>query len=548
MTPYLRGTTGAPPEYYQSQVLTIGFVRFLHSTDYDIIVIVVRKQSDTQYSRFGLRRYTDALRRYGMSIKPRRNNDMALKRTIILLVTSMLIATAYAADSRSANSEWRSYINNSCIVADEPFLLPEFGDGSADRFPLFLGAIATKLAGALINVAVDGAVGGLKAGAARKEFTYVIAEDFNLYSVDLSASPAAHITPRMGCFTVVAGTFAGNSVDCTGEYIPRAVAPEMLQQLPSSWTTTRTDNSVENILRRANICMSGETKSVHEARIIFSEDKTAYRLHGAGYWINTLSSTNSTRAKREMLYTLEIVEPAAGNVDKVLSTAWISVGKVSAGSTALDYTAVNSSDWLRVPPMSNSARRAHQSDTATHKDVLGHVEALERSVIRDARLLEGIRARAETAPPEVRAALDKEMARISVRIVTSESMLDARLSEYGDLPLSVLSYMPVTMRFGITESRSEKKTMKVLAAVLESNKEFVTQTADEMIGIDRSFDLASDEDDLDSLRRIYFDALVAVTTESTEISDDHEELKHELEIARRSFNTARIADGLTPIQ
>jgi hypothetical protein len=537
--------TSDSPEYSQNQVLIIGFVRFLHGTEYDIIVLVVRKQSDTQYSRFGLRRYNGLLRRYGTSVKRRRKNDMALNRPIILLVTSMLIATAYAADSRSANPEWRAYINNSCIVADEPFLLPESDDDSDDRFPLFLGAIATKLAGALINVAVDGAVGGLRAGGARKDSTYVIAEDFNLYSVDLSESPAAHVTPRMGCFTIVAGTFAGKSVDCTGEYIPRDVAPDMLQQPQSTWTTSRTDNSIENILRRANVCLLGETKSVHEARIIFSEDKTAYRMQGAGYWINSLSSTKSTRAKRDMLYTLEIVEPAAGNVDKVLSTAWISVGKVSAGSTAPDYAAADSSDWLRVPPMSYSARRAHQSDTATHKDVLGHIEALERSVVRDARLLDGIRTRAKTAPPEVRAALDKEMARIRVRIVTSESMLDARHSEYGDLPLSDLSYMPVTMRFGITESRSEKKAMQALAAVLESNKEYVTQTADEMIGIDRSFELASDEDDLDSLRRTYFDALVAVTTESAETSD---ELKRELDIARLSFNTARVADGLTPIQ
>jgi len=468
---------------------------------------------------------------------------MASKWATTLLAAIGLISTADA----DAGDEWRAYINSSCVVADEPFLIPESDDDAADRSALFFGAIATKLAGALMSVAVDGAVGGHQAGA-RKESKFVTAEDFNLYLADLSESPAAVVTPRMGCFTVVAGAFADDSVDCTGNYVPREVSPESLQQPPSAWQTLRTDNSVENVLRRANICMMGKTKSVHEARILFSEDRTAYRMHGAGYWINSLSSTRSSRAKRNLLYTLEIVEPSEGNVDRVLSTAWINIGQVSAGDSAVNSSAASRSDWLRVPAMSSSARRAHKLDTSVHQDVIGHIDALERAVVRDARLLDGIRVRAESAGTDVRAALDSEMARIRVRIVTSGAMLDARLAEYDDLPRPTLRYMPVTMRFGITESRSEKRSMRMLAAMLEMNKELLTQTASDMVVFGRSLDLDSSEVDLDSLRQTYFDALVAVETGSTESGDDFEEIQQRLAVAKQSYDAARVTDGLGPVQ
>ena len=40
-------------------------------------------------------------------------------------------------------------------------------------------------------------------------------------------------------------------------------------------------NGVENILKRANVCMADQASAVHEARILLSDDKTAYRVRSA---------------------------------------------------------------------------------------------------------------------------------------------------------------------------------------------------------------------------------------------------------------------------
>ena len=90
--------------------------------------------------------------------------------------------------------------------------------------------------------------------------------------------------------------------------------------------------------------------------------------------------------------------------------------------------------------------------------------------------------------------------------------------------------------------------MRMLAAMLEMNKELLTQTASNMVAIDRSLDLESGEVDLESLRQTYFDALVAVETGSTESGDDVEVMQHELAIAKQSYDAARVADGLGPVQ
>jgi hypothetical protein len=469
---------------------------------------------------------------------------MASKWSITLLALLVLLSATYAADNSSVDNDWRVFINSTCIITDEPFLLPQSDDEAAARVAPLFGILVSKLASTLISTVIEGTVVGLGGQAARKDTKYVNAKDFNLYLADLSESPATTINPRLGCITVVAGQFHPDSLDCTGDYIPREVSVESLQLPQSEWQTARTDNSVENILRRANVCMAGQTKSVYEARIQFSDDKTAYRMNNAGYWINSLMSTKSTTASRNLLYTLEMVGPSAGSGGPVLSTAWVNIGQVSAGDTA---SGSDRSDWLRVPPMSRSARQVHASDTAVHEDVIGEIDALERAVMRDVRLLAGIQERARTANPEVREGLEKEMTKIGVRVVTKEAMLDARRAEYDDLPQATLLYMPVTMRFGITETRSERKAMQMLAAIVEANSDKLADTASEMIGIDRSLNLETAETDLELLRESYFDALVAVNTSLPDSNNEVEELERELMLAKESYNAARLARGLSPI-
>ncbi len=471
---------------------------------------------------------------------------MAKKYITTQIAILLLLSHAHAADN-DADAEWRTFINDACIITDEPFLVPVTGDQSTARVASLLGVIATRLTSALVNSVVTGITGGIRAGGASKDTTFVTTNDFNLYRADLSESPAAQINPRLGCITVVAGHFQSGSQDCSADYIPRTVSAESLDRPHAEWQTDRTDSSVENILKRANVCLDGPTKSVFEARLEFSEDKTAYRMNNAGYWINSLNSTKSTRAKRSLLYTLEIIEPSEGSGDRVLSTAWVNVGEVSAGVAAIGTGTEDRSDWLRVPAISRAARQVHGADTSLHADVLGEIEALERAVLRDARLLAGIEKRAENASSAVRRALEKEIARLSVSVVTKEAMLEARKAEYEDLPQSTLLYMPVTMRFGVTETRSQRRTMQVLTAMLDINKEVLTDAATDMVRIDRSLDLGSAQADIGSLRNNYFDALVAVNTSSPESDEAREELERQLALAKNAYNAARDAEGLTPI-
>jgi hypothetical protein len=139
------------------------------------------------------------------------------------------------------------------------------------------------------------------------------------------------------------------------------------------------------------------------------------------------------------------------------------------------------------------------------------------------------------------------MTKIGVRVVTKEAMLDARRAEYNDLPQSTLLYMPLTMRFGITETRSERKAMRMLADIVEANSDRLADTASDMIGIDRSLNLESAEADLEILRAGYFDALVAVNTSLPDSNNEVEELERELTMAKESYNAARLARGLSPI-
>ena len=118
---------------------------------------------------------------------------------------------------------------------------------------------------------------------------------------------------------------------------------------------------------------------------------------------------------------------------------------------------------------------------------------------------------------------------------------------FSDLPQETLQYMPVTMRFGVTETRTEKKAMQVLAAILEANKSSLQQAANEMFNIDRSLDLESGEADFEALRADYFDALLALDIGAQDPDENYADLQRDLETAKQSYNSALAAHGLDPI-
>ena len=421
-------------------------------------------------------------------------------------ISVAMVLAAVPTYSYAANIESRAYINDSCIIADEPFLLPETADDTSARMAPVFGVFAAKVANALISGIIQGASGGLNKRGARKDTEYVTANNVNLFTADLSGEPRIRINPQFGCATIVAGEVQPSAYDCTTEYIPREVSAEFLTRPQSEWVTSRTDNSVENILKRANVCIVGEVRSVFEARIVLSDDITAYRVDSAGFTLNRLLETNSKSAKRNLFYTMEVVEPSADGDGRVMTMALVDLGEVSAGDSSLGDIAL-SSDWLLVPQVPTLAREDFQTDTAVHQEVYGKIAALERVVARDSRYLAGIEERANSVEPEVRAALQEEMTTVQIRLVTSGSMLEALRGEYQDLPEIDAQYMPVTIRFGITETRSESKAMKQIAAAIEANSEMLANSAAGVIGVERSLDSAFGDSEFDALRADYLPAV-----------------------------------------
>jgi len=468
----------------------------------------------------------------------------------ICLTCLVCIATVLAiapTRSHAANVELQAYINTSCIIADEPFLLPETADDASARMAPVFGVVAAKLANALISGAIEGVSGRLNKRAARKDTLYVTANNVNLYAADLSGEPRVRINPQFSCATIVAGDIQPSDYDCTAEYVPRDLPEEFLTRPQSAWVTTRTDNSVENILKRANVCVVGEVRAVFEARIVLSDDNSAYRMDSAGYRLNKLLDTNSKSAKRNLFYTMEVVEPSPDGDGRVMTMALIVLGELSAGASSLGDIAL-SSDWLSVPETPTSVSQDFQSETAVHQEVYGKITALERVVARDSRYLAGIEERTKTVEPEIRAALQDEMTTVQIRLVTSDSMLEALRGEYRDLPDIDAQYLPVTIRFGITETRSESKAMKQIAAAIEANSEKLANSAASMIGVERSLDTDFGDEDLDSLRADYFDAIVALDIESPESIAAAEKLQIDLEMAKQSYNVALIEAGLSPVE
>ena len=288
----------------------------------------------------------------------------------------------------------------------------------------------------------------------------------NLFRAEVDPEPAAKLNSRIGCMTIVAAKkYQPDAADCTAAYLPRELAADAVKLPESEWHTTRSDDSVENTLRRANICLDGPADAVYEARFEFSEDGTAYRLHDAGYHVNALQ-TAPRGTPRSVFYTIEIAAPGQKQGEEsVISTAWVNLGSISAGARR-DAAAADSPAWLHVPPMTAEARRAFEQGTLVHHELAGEIAAARRAISRDRRVLEDLQRRIAAAPPDMAAALAQERQKVEVRIQVTEAEAQASAAEYAALPRRQLEFMPVSIRVGITESRSEKAALLALATVV----------------------------------------------------------------------------------
>ena len=411
--------------------------------------------------------------------------------------------------------ELRAFVNDRCIVADEPWYRPATADGTTDRSLTLLGIIATKLAGVFMQQAVDAAAGRIQSRAARQDTRYAVATQTSLYVADLAPAPVVHLNGRLGCLTIVAGVFEPADQDCRARYLPRTLAAESAALASEQWRSDRGDDSLENVLRRANVCMT-RARAAYEARFEFSEDGTAWRLRNAGYRIDRLLNTERDDPERSVFYTLEVRAPGRTKDPELLSTAWIDLGRVKAGTRDAGSTGPEL-PWLRVPPLSDAARRFYDDTTGVHQETSAQIEALQRAIARNEMVSATLEQRRRRSSGALAQSLRAEVVRTQTQGLTLQAELDARRAEYASLRQDSIELMPVSIEVGVTETASERKALRTLASVIEGNRDFIASSvvgAASGLVARRSIDDAPRPPprpapaELDQARDAYYDALV----------------------------------------
>jgi hypothetical protein len=481
---------------------------------------------------------------------------MRIKPAPIVYLVLLALLHSPAARAGRDKIDVHAYINDACLVADEPWYLPpapKTGDESemTPKFLPLIGVVIGKLAELLINHEIQGKVKQMKSVADRKDTRYATTQQMNLYRADLQAAPVLRINGRLGCMTIVAAHLKPDGTQCTAAYLPKQLDPATMQLPQEQWRTLRTDNSIENQLRRANICIDGSVWAVYEARFEFSRDGTAYRLKDAGYRINSLLTTDDKHATRTALYTLKISQPASTEQLEVLSSAWVKLGTVSAGA-ASSGAPDPSAPWLKVPPLSAEARRAYDEKVGANQQLAGEIEALKRGITHNERIVEGLDERIAGASADLVEGLKQERTKAAVQIQVQGAELDARNAEFKDLPHDPLEFMPVEIEVAVTETESEKKSQLALAQIVGDTGGTVASAVGSQVSdmISRSIkaaDLsavsAADSPELARARTGYFDALVAVRSGATDADS-----QGRLAAAKTRYNDARRTLGLDPIQ
>jgi hypothetical protein len=481
-------------------------------------------------------------------------NATFVRRLVCVFCAGSLLQTAPSA-AAPPPFEVRAYANDTCIVADEPFFLPGNKEANARFLPL-LGLIVGKLAELFINHEIAASAERIKSGAARKDTRYAMVTQMNLYRVDFQSGPALSINAKLGCMTIVAATFKPEPATCTAEYLPKELTPETKDLTQAQWKTSRTDDSIENQLRRANVCVVGNAKAVYEGRFEFSQDRTAYRLKDAGYRIESLLTTSDKGASRATLYTLKVSNPSVTEQQEVLTSAWVNIGTVSAGSHS-NGSKGDSAPWLKVPPLSLEARRVYDEKTRLHQETMGEIEALKRAMTRDQRMLASLDQRIAAAGADTVDGLKQERNRIAVQYQSQGAELDARNAEYLDLPRTPLEIMPVTVEVAVTETESEKKAQLALADIIGKSSDLVgsavgTSATGLLSKSVSASDIITEPDAADSgaaladARSRYYDALVEAKGSAPGAASADAQRK--LAAMKDRYNAARRSQGLEQIK
>src|SRR6202162_6304665 len=181
-----------------------------------------------------------------------------------LCLTLLRLQAAHAAHD---TVEVRPYAKDACTPAAEPFFLPisKDADQSTAKFLPLLGLVIGKLAELFINHEIQASAERMKSGAVRKDTRYAAAKEMNLYRAEFAPAATVHLNAKLGCLTIVAAALKPAPADCTAQYLPKELSPESRAAPQDAWKTSRTDDSIENQLRRANVCVEGTPKAVYEA-------------------------------------------------------------------------------------------------------------------------------------------------------------------------------------------------------------------------------------------------------------------------------------------
>lgn len=470
----------------------------------------------------------------------------------------LLCCAGMAAQAAAPAPELRAYVNEGCIVADEPWLVPPeqlAGDQTARAGPL-AALVVGKLAEVLISHAIKATAGRISAGAERKDTKYAFARDTNLYRVDFSPQPALALNARLGCITLVAASFS-KEADCHDRYQPREPAAGFRGRPEHEWQATRADGSIANVLRRSNVCVEGAPRAVYEARFEFSPDGTAWRLVDAGYRVDRLLTAPEARSERNVFYTLEVLQPSGtASRGESLTMGLVSLGRLKAGSAGEE--GAGNGPWLRVPPLNVEARRSYEQRTSLLQETWAEIGALERAMKRNDVVAAEVRQRRTASKGELAKGLAAEETRLAVQRVTLEAELGARRAEYAALPRQSLEFMPVAIEVGLTETRSEQPGLLVLAEVMKQSSGFIGSTAGQLASVTRSVDAAlpvsntqgrpaaTPGDDpgatLMAARDAWHEARVAQRIAAT--PEEREAATARLAQARGSYDTQRRAWGL----
>jgi hypothetical protein len=446
-----------------------------------------------------------------------------------------------------------AYLTASCIIADEPFYAPDSdaakpGAPRAKFLPL-IGLVVGKLAEVFITHEMESSANQIKVRAARKDTLYTVISPLNLYLADGSALPRLKLNPHLGCLTIVAAKLSPQGTDCTQAYLPKQL-PTTSKPAPAASAPAASEpaagesGSVENSLRRANICVLGSAAAVYEARIELSDDATAFRLHSTGYQINSLLSTTQSKATRESFYAVKIMPPANPENTPALADAAVQLGTVRAGAHS---DGADAGLWQRLPPPSVDSQRAFDQRTHDAQDLNGQIEALKRSVTRAQRTIADLDERIPQQSGAVADQLKQERDKLTVQYQLESAQLDSLIEELKELPPISMQFMPIMAQVSVTETESEKTEEMALADIIGQSSGFIGGAVGDAVTADLTRSLkhsAARTDEFSDLRGRYFDARVAYRFAAP---GDAPALLQRLTQAKNAYNKARMARGLEAI-